>query len=200
MKNQVWVMRFILGLSTAVCLMSCNPKINDFSVWPLRICRGDTVHVSYDVTGQGTLEVVTKGNDAADTISYILIVERGGKKEFAQKDVIRWLAATEKELVFKTTPLGRDSVISIDTLRGESWKSGPPLGTLSTATDRPLWILHAGKAITLAVNGASTAVFEGLPAEGEWVIKAGLLPGEVMGDPQHSPPDRFRITSLFCKK
>ena len=181
--------------------VACSPKINEFTVWPRRVCPDDTVHVSFDLTGQARLSIVTRGGTAADTITYTLIAERNGKTAFARQDVIRWLSPPSKELVFMTIPLGTDSLKAIDTLSTETWQSGLVLGSVASQTGRAITLIHAGRVVVIPGDGSPSSAFDGAPIYGAWELRAPLLPGEAMGDPAHAPPDRLRLgTTLVCNQ
>jgi hypothetical protein len=188
---------WILGLFP----VACSPTINEFTVWPRRICPDDTVHVAFDVSGKANLSVVTRSGSSADTITYTLVAERNGKTAFARQDVIRWLSPPSKELVFMTVPLGRDSVQAIDTLSAETWQSGLAIGSMASQLGRAITVIHAGIAVVIPGDGSPSMAFDGTPIYGAWELRAPLLPGEVMGDPAHPPPDRLRLgTTLMCNQ
>lgn len=188
-----------VALIAGLVPVACSPTINEFTVWPRRACPDDTVHIAFDVNGQARLSMVTRSGAAADTITYTLVAERNGKTAFARQDVIRWLSPPSKELVFMTVPLGRDSLKAIDTLSAETWQSGLALGGVTSQTGRSITVIHAGRAVIVPGDGSPSTGFNGAPVYGAWELRAPLLPGEVMGDPAHSPPDRLRLgTTLVC--
>ena len=194
--------RFFAALLVSGLLpVACSPAINEFTVWPRRICPDDTVHVAFDVSGKANLSMVTRSGSSADTITYTLVAERNGKTAFARQDVIRWLAPPSKELVFMTVPLGRDSVKAIDTLSAETWQSGLALESVALQPGRAITVIHAGIVVVIPGDGSPTTAFDGAPIYGAWELRAPLLPGEVMGDPAHPPPDRLRLgTTLMCNQ
>src|SRR5215831_2208727 len=116
---------FCLVSSLAVLIIpSCNPKINDFTVVPDRTCGNDTSKVSYNVSGTGSLSKLRHGNGSPDTISYILTVERCGKKTSARHDVLHWSGSPEIDLAFESQRLGLDSLAGADTLGFDTWVEG----------------------------------------------------------------------------
>ncbi len=179
-------------------LVACGPKIIDFQVFPRRICGPDTVSISYEVKGTALLSVTTNGADDVDTVTYLLVASRRGKLVHAAQDVVRWSVGGEKEFVFLNEPLGRDSVRARGTLDTATWHSRLVLEGIASRSGRAVHVSHSGRSALLPANGDLSSEFLGLPLYGEWDLKAALIPGEVMGDPQRSPPDRLRIVAVLA--
>ncbi len=94
-------------------------------------------------------------------------------------------------------PLGTDSVRGLAMLDTATWHSRLVLDGIASRSGRAVNVLHAGRSALLPANGDLSSELLGLPLYGEWELRAALLPGEVMGDPQRSPPDRLRIVVVL---
>src|SRR4051812_44800620 len=112
----------LLSLATACALVAaCGPKISEFSATPRRICAGDTVRLTFKASGSPHLLSVRHGSVVADTTSYILVAERGGKRAYSPIDVVTFSPSAQPVLAFETGVLGRDSLAGRDTLRADTW-------------------------------------------------------------------------------
>jgi len=188
----------ILGFLGMSC---CKPEITSFMVNPDRICGSDTVSITYQIDGNPTLAVVSRGVGSPDTITYTITVEKCGKKVFARHDVLRWITSPEQSMVFMLTPLGRDSLVARDTLNDTTWSARMTISSVVSLSDRPVEVTHLGRSVHVENSGAVDGGLSGLAPTGVWELKSSLRAGEVMGDPQHSPPDRFKIRiTLNCPK
>lgn len=70
------------------------------------------------------------------------------------------------------------------------------IATLTNENDRPVTVYHGDREdrfVDLEVGG-STEHFLGMRFGGFWGILAELLEGEKIGDPEHAPPDRLRLS------
>ena len=196
MKNFKLFSRIIFLFLITFFFEACGPKINSFNVTPLRVCANDTVHISYDVSGQAKLETFIRGNEKADTISYLLVVEKGGKIIHAQQDVIRYFTP-QKPLIFWTKPLGQDSIICVDTVKNNLSPNIVIEGISVEKLDRQINITHEGKVATIEGNGIISSAFKGTHIWGEWILKAALAGNEVMGNRNNPPPARIRLIITF---
>jgi hypothetical protein len=168
-------------------------------VEPRRACREDSIRVTYEVTGNPQVQIASAGTDP-ETLTYTLFVKRHGKTRFARQQVVRLRTDQEWPLVFTTEPLGNDSLVASDVLPESNWNSSVRLTQVSARSGRSMWVTHGGRLALVSGNGAPVEAFAGISPAGPWELRAALLPGEVMGDPLHAPPDRLRIlTTLQCE-
>ena len=186
----------VLALLTSV---SCSPKIISFSVAPRRACPDDSIAVNWKVVGTPSVTVTKRGGLLADTLTYTLVVQRHDKRKYARQDVIRFRAAQPETLVFVTLPRGQDSLWCVDTLRAADWNSSLEIDTTASCSGRDIRLLHGGRDVLLRGDGSRSLALSGVGLEGRWELRSRLLPGEAMGDPVHSPPEKLRIlVTLQC--
>jgi hypothetical protein len=84
--------------------------------------------------------------------------------------------------------LGEDSLIAGDSLRAETWHQQLTVGQVFADSGRALVVRHDGRAGLVTPGAAGSPALNGTSLSGLWEIRAGLLPGEVPGDPSHHPP------------
>lgn len=187
------------GLVMLVPLLSaCGPVIHSFAVAPARGCLGDTVSVTYDVRGTGTLHVAPpRVGEKTDTTRYQLVVTKGSKVVQAAQDVLIYRGADLDTLVLgPSTKLGADSIRVQQTLREDLWPSFVTIRTIASASGRPIRVTHNGKISVVEVQSVVTGL-DGLPVSGDWDLRAARLPNEQFGTPGRSPPDRLRLQVLL---
>ena len=109
------------------------------------MCAGDTVRLTFKTRGTPYLLAVRHGTATADTTSYVLVVEAGGKRAYSPVDVVTFSPAAQPALAFDTDLLGRDSIAARDTLSAETWPDALRLDRVFADSGRALVVRHAGK-------------------------------------------------------
>ena len=95
----------------------------------------------------------------------------------------------------------RDSLQAIAQLDTTVWDWRARVNEVFGRSGRPLVVTHAGRRAVLASDPAGSTVLRDTPLGGDWVIHAPLLPGEVIGDSTHAPPDHLRLLVHFvCER
>src|SRR6267143_3971328 len=196
MNSRRWYALIMVGLSIGLIDTSCGPKISKLEIWPRQACLDDTVHVSFDVRGQGNVLVIPRGSGASrETTAYVLVVD--GVAEPGPPDVVRW-RLPQDTLRIETRRLSADSLIAVDSNKYLDWKnSGLSLIAISSISGRAIHISHAGIESLLPADGTPSMAFNTVPVYGKWECRAALLPGEVMGDPKHAAPGELDILEIF---
>ncbi len=211
MKYTLWIMCL---LAVVVSMAACEPKIVSFEASPRKLCTGQSTTLSWKVNGKavlladpplaGTGAVSSTGSRVfapAEKTIFTIRAMRSGKDAFARQEVVTLATEEEKQIVIKTEPDGAGGLVAADTLPSAAWDDFLRIDTISGHSHRPLRVLHEGREVTLPADGSESDQMKGLKVSGRWEIHAGLQPGEVMGDPNHAPPDRLRVLiHLSCGK
>lgn len=177
---------FILLLGLA----ACGPKIEQFEVSPRRICAGTPVTITFKVRGASHLITERRGTSASDTTTYTIVATARGDSAYSKMDVITFGA--EQTLAFATDMLGHDSLVARDTLPADAW-GGMQVAQVLADSTRGMVLTHGGRSALLKPGGAAQADWQGQPVSGAWEVHAGLLHGEVPGNPAHHPPAHLAL-------
>jgi len=185
---------------------ACSPKIVAFNAAPVRLCSGQSVQLTWEVSGTAELAadptvagvgaVDSTGSRAftpAQTTTFRLTATKRGKEAFAEQEVAVLSPASERPLVINTEPDGTTHVVARETLPAADWDDIARVDTVVNRSDRPLTVTHDGREVVLPAADDSSDALRGTPVSGEWQVRAALKPGEVMGDPSNPPPDRLRL-------
>jgi len=189
-------MRQLFLITTAATLAACGPKIQQFEVTPRRICAGTPVTISFKVRGAPHLTTVRRGTALSDTTTYTIVATARGDSAYSKMDVITF--GSTQTLSFATDMLGRDSLVARDTLPADAW-AGMQIADVFADSTRGLVLIHGGKSAALKAGGAAQADWRGQPVSGPWDLHAGLLRGEIPGNPAHHPPAHLYLRmTLAC--
>jgi len=189
-------MKQLFLLTTAASLAACGPKIQQFEVTPRRICAGTPVTISFKVRGSPHLTAARRGSGSSDTTTYTIVATARGDSAYSKMDVITF--GSDQVLAFATDMLGRDSLVARDTLAADAW-SGMQIADVFADSTRGLVLIHGGKSAALKAGGAAQSEWRGLPVSGSWELHAGLLHGEIPGNPAHHPPAHLYLRmSVAC--
>ena len=209
MKNPL---QFVLIVAVLFLITACAPKILSFQASPRRLCEGQNTEVLWEVEGHTLLlaEPTTDGTGAVpssgsqqfalfETTLFKIIAMRSGKDIFAEQEVVVFANGDTQTIVIQTQPEGTSGLVAAETLKPEVWDDMMRIDTISGRSNRPLRVSHEGRDVILPADGSVSDQMRGAKISGHWEIRADLLPGEVMGDPSHAPPDRLRIlVNLTC--
>lgn len=190
--------RCLIFMLSASLLGSGCAKVHHFTASPAKVCRGESVTLSWDATARGAISA-TPPNDSPGSV-------------FAQgTSVVTPSASGRYQLVASTLVASDARDVSVEVVEGKSapiWRSSSDgsascVGKVSTVTaaapaelagakvaivtsdkdDRHTYhIEHDGKSAELA-PGASVHTFKGSPVAGEWTLAVTLLAGEKCGTP-----------------
>jgi len=190
----------LLSLTAACALVAaCGPKISEFSATPRRLCAGDTVRLTFKTSGTPHLLSVRHGSAVADTTSYLLVAERRGKRAYSPIDVVTFSPNAQPALAFEIDIFGRDSLAGHDTLRADTWPDALRLDDVSVDSGRAILVRHGGTEDVVDPEEGGNPAWRGQTVSGEWSVRAGLSPGEVVGDPDHAPPRHLYLRlGLVC--
>jgi hypothetical protein len=132
--------------------------------------------------------------------TFTITAMRTGKEIPANQDVVTFTSGEERPIVIKTEPDGADGLVAITILQPADWDDLVRIDTISGHSHRTLRVLHGGREVVLPADGSESDQMKGLKVSGRWEIYAALQPGEVIGDPNHAPPDRLRVLiHLLCR-
>jgi hypothetical protein len=206
--------RVLLGmvLGAVLAVSSCaSPKILQFGADPQRICQDQTMAVSWSVKGAPVLAaeppvaglgaVAPEGSlnlSLDETTVFTLHVTRNGKTAFARQEVVVYQTDAVIPIVIATEPDDGGGLVAMTTAPARDWDAALRIATVSNASDRAVAIEHGGRTVDLAA-GATTSELADLAVSGDWALRAGLLPGEIIGDPAHAPAEMLRLqVTLTC--
>jgi len=198
---------FRLGLLLAAALLAascCSPRIESFSAEPHYVLPGEPTTVSWKAVGhvalaaKPTLADIGKVEAAGSRTFHVgtdttftLHVTRCGKEVFARQAVYVVKNGEKRTVVIRTEPEATGGLLAAQDLPEQAW-GDLQVAEVKNLCDRELEIRHAGRVFRMA-RGASSAALHGTPVAGRWELRAELLPGEVVGDPAHAPPDRLWV-------
>ena len=129
----------------------------------------------------------------AETTTFRLTATKRGKETFADREVTALAPTSERPLILPTTPDGATRLVARQTLPAEDWDDLARIDTVVNQSDRPLTVNHQGREVQLPTGVTPSDALRGTRVSGEWEIRAALLPGEEMGNPDSPPPDRLRL-------
>jgi hypothetical protein len=203
----------------AVCVIvvvssiaACMPKIMAFQADPQQLCMGQSTTLSWKVRGEAMLSaqpplagvgpVDSVGSymfAPVETTMFAMTATHQGQEAFAKQEVVVRAMESQQPIVLRTRPESPDGLVAVETLPPADWDDLLRIDTIAGQSGRPLRIVHEGRDVLLAADGSASDQLRGTKVSGRWEIHAGLLPGEVIGDPAHAPPDRLRLRAhLSC--
>ena len=183
--RRVWPFAVALALGCVKAELVPPPRV---------VCAGDSIPIRWHARGATSLAVRVYPGAAsdsltrADTVRLRLTAERFGRTAAsAPTEVVVATGRLTRPVGGRTTPLGRDSVVATFTvLDGEAPAYLRVAGV--AAAGRALTVSHGGRDAVVSLGGGPSIAFAGLPVAGAWTLRAALVPGEVLGDPQRPPP------------
>lgn len=198
-----------------VCLglIACGtPTIESFRAEPLRVCRGDTVALHWQATGDVRLESepslpVSGSYSAMDTVE-IVLQERTlfrlsalGGEDYAEQEVLVYRSGQLDTLSAPTAASGDSALTATIDVPPGKWEDILRIRSMTGLSDRPLTIWHEGHEAMLPADGSPSTAFEGVPIGGHWELYAPLISGETMGDPENPPPSTLEfLVRLECQR
>jgi hypothetical protein len=195
------------------CVLACKPEIHKFNASPNYICVGDPANLTWDVSGAAILSAqpsmaktgLVKSSSSKEfilnkTTYFTMTVFRNKYPPERRKIEVKVLSNNdEKEIVPWTEKGSSGGLVATESKAWGDLSDIMVINRIINTSDRALKVVHNGKEIIMPVNGFSDEM-KGFKISGPWEIYADLKSGEVIGDPNHPPPDRLRIlVKLQCK-
>ena len=207
------ILRIFSSLAVVVSMAACAPKIVSFEASPRQLYTGQSTTLLWNVKGEAVLlsEPPLTGTGAIPSTgsrsfapckktAFKIIAMRNGKEAVANQDVLTFATEEEKQIVIMTQP-GGDGLIAIGIEPPAPWDDLMRIDTISGQSHRPLRVWHQGQEVTLNDDKIASDQMRGLRVSGRWEIHTGLLHGEVLRNPDHTPPDHLSIlVRLSCQK
>jgi hypothetical protein len=186
-------------LGAATILVACAPKIHQFSVTPAVTCLGDTVSVTFDVSGTPHLLTVDFENRGQPATRYIVVTERRGKRQQRIQDVEHYAGPPVDTLAFDTELLGTDSLRAGGSFPDTDWPAHLRIREVSTDAGRAVVVTHAGRSGQVGPTVATSGLWRGLPVSGDWELRTAIAPGEEVGNPDQPPTEALALNlTLSC--
>jgi hypothetical protein len=193
-------------------LAACSPKIVAFQANPHQLCLGQRTMLSWEVTGEARLSAKPPlaGTEPVDVVGsrlfapvettlFTMTATHHGQEAFAKQEVVVHARDSEQLIALQALPEDTRSLVAIETLPPEDWDDLLRIDTIAGQSQRRLRIVHDGRDVVLPADGNASEQLRGTTVSGRWEIHAELLPGEVIGDPAHAPPDRlYLLVHLSC--
>jgi hypothetical protein len=193
-------------------MAACMPKIVAFQANPYQVCRGQSATLSWEVRGEAVLSakpplagvgpvepVGSRMFAPVETTMFTMTATHQGQEAFAQQEMVVRATESEQLIVLRTRPESPDGLVAAETLPPADWDDLLRIDTIAGQSGRPLRIVHESRDVLLPADGSASNQLRGTAVSGRWEVHAGLLPGEVVGDPAHAPPDRLRLLAhLSC--
>lgn len=204
--------RAVCVIAVAGSMAACMRKIVAFQANPHQLCMGQSTTLSWEVRGEAMLSAQPPLGDVGpvdpvgsrmfapvETTMFTMTATHQGQEAFAKQEVVVPAMESERLIVLRTRPESPDGLVVIETLPPADWDDLLRIDTMAGLSGRPLRIVHEGRDVLLAADGSASDQLRGTKVSGRWEIHTGLLPGEVIGDPAHAPPDRLRLLAhLSC--
>ncbi len=206
------VFRAVCVIAVVGSMAACMPKIAAFQADPQQLCMGQSTTLSWQVRGEARLSAQPPlaGVGAVDSVGsrlfapvettlFTMTATHQGQEAFAKQEVVVRAMESQQPIVLRTRPVPPDGLVAVETLPPADWDELLRIDTIAGQSPRPLRIVHEGRDVLLPADGSVSDQLRGTKVSGRWEIHAELLPGEVIGDPAHAPPDRLRLLAhLSC--
>jgi len=200
-----------LAFSAALLSGGCA-KVHQFTATPAKVCRGESVTLSWDATARGAITASPPNSSPGSVFAQgtsVVTPSASGKYHLE----VSTLVASDARDVSVEVAEGKSAPIS----SSSSDASASCVGKISTVTAvapaelagakiafvtsdksdaHTYHIEHDGKSAELA-PGASLQTFKGSPVAGEWTLALTLLAGEKCGAPS-APPKLSVIVVTAC--
>ena len=208
-------------------LVSCGPSIHSFQVDQQTITAADSIKVNWEVSGKPTLVIhenevggsapggnggsIQVGNGGGSAIEkegaihakYLeltLVAQKNGKEARQFIQVIVLPPASVDTVVFPVGSLHGDTLLAAGEKNISRWGDHFRLGSVASASGRPLLVTHGGKTVVLDGQHSDTVIFRDMTNSGSWEIRSLLTDAEKR-DPTTTPATlRLRTTLIYQKK
>jgi len=187
----------VLALPAALLGAGCA-KVHHFEASPPKICRGESVTLSWDATARGEIRATPPNSSPGSVFAQGTSVVTPTASGRYHLEVSTLVASDSSDVAVevaegKSVPLAQSAAdssascvgkVSTVTASAPAELAGATVAIVtSDAHDKHAYhIEHDGKSAELASGGAASA-FKGSPVAGEWTLAVTLLPGEKCGTP-----------------
>lgn len=199
--------KLIVALSLpALLAASACVSIHHFDANPAKICRGESVTLSWDATARGEISATSPNSSPGSVFaqgSSVVTPTASGRYHLEvsslvasdSRDVNVEVAEGRSASVAQAATDGSASCVgkvSTVTAAAPAELAGATVAIVTSDKDdkHSYHIEHDGKSAELTPGG-SVQAFKGSPAAGEWTLALSLLPGEKCGTP--SAPARLSV-------
>jgi hypothetical protein len=196
---------FAVTLSQA---FGCGPAIRSFDISPRVVCERETAQIHWNVRGEPTMDVALEPqpDDSGtcpgwghETLAYMLVATKGGKKAQRRIEVIQLRASGADPIAIATTSIDDGTVVATGEKNAALWTSRVRVETVAACQNRLIEVRHAGRTIELAADGTPAQGLSGTELPGTWELRSPMS-----RDEQKTPglrPKELEILATFsCAK
>lgn len=212
-QDQARTLTCFLLLPVALGVLACgSTEIESFTAEPRRACAGDTVEVRWQSTGDVRLtsDPTLPAADVtapSDTLQ-IALEERTlfrlsavDGQDFAEQEVVIYAGERQDTLAGSTAPVGDSALVARFEVPEEVWTDILRIRSARSLSDRPLTVRHDGREAVIPADTMASGTLEGMTVGGNWELRAPLVAGEVMGNPDNPPPSQLLLlVNLECQR
>lgn len=187
----------LFGIS--LLFASCGPSIRSFTVDQQTVTSTDSIKVNWDVSGKPTLLIHENApGGPGKYVELTLVAQKNGKEARQFIQVIVLPPESVDTIVFPVTVLHGDTLIAAGEKNVSRWGDHFQLGSVASASGRPMWVTHGGK--TALLDGADTVTFRGISNSGPWEFRTLLTDAEKRDHGLTPAALRLRTTILYRAK
>jgi len=192
-------------LSLTLSLAGCA-SIHHFDANPSRVCRGESVTLSWDATARGAISASPPNDSPGSVLAQGTSVVTPTASGSYHLEVSTLVTSDSRDVNVevadgKSAPIAQAATdasascvgkISTVTANAPQELSGATVAFVTSDKDdkHSYHVEHGGKSADLAPGGSAQA-FKGTPVGGEWTLALTLLPGEKCGAP--SAPAKLSV-------
>jgi hypothetical protein len=171
-------------------------SIQHFDANPAKVCRGESVTLSWDATVKGSITATPPNESPGSVMAQGTSVVTPSVTGNYELEVSTLVASAKRDVKVevldgKAAPVGQAAndasascvgKISMVTAKASPDLAGAKVAIVSSAKDEKhtYHVEHDGKSADIA-PGATVQTFKGSPADGEWTLSLTLLDGEKCG-------------------
>lgn len=203
----------VVALSVVAALLSAcgGPTVQSFEVDPRRVCEGDTVEIRWRATDEARLTsepaLSVAGTVAAsDTLRVVpdeqtrFRLSMVDGRDYDEQTVLVYAGTERDTLGGSTTAVGDSAVAASFEVPSDKYADVLRIARAVNLSGRRLTVRHNGRQAVLPADTMRSDALDGWAPEGSWKLRAPLVTGEVMGDPDRSPPENLWLrVDLTCQ-
>ncbi|HWK05185.1 MAG TPA: hypothetical protein VNS58_16205 [Puia sp.] len=179
----------------AASFISCGPSIHSFQVDQQTITAADSVKVNWEVSGKPTLLI----HEAEERMELTLVAQKNGKEARQFIQVIVLPPGSVDTIIFPVGGAQGDTLLAAGEKNSTRWGDHFQLGSVASASGRPLLVTHGGKTVWLDGQNPDTVTFRGMANSGLWEIRSLMTDAEKT-NPATAPAVLRLRTKLLYKK
>jgi len=194
-------------------VLACgSTEIESFTAEPRRACAGDTVEVRWRATGDARLTSdpalpAAEVTAPSDTL-HIALKERTlfrlsavNGQDYAEQEVVIYDGGRQDTLSGSTSPVGDSALVAMFDVPEAVWTDILRIESARSLSNRPLTVRHEGREAVIPADTVASDGLKGMTVGGNWELRAPLVEGEVMGDPDKPPPAHLLLlVNLECQR